>query len=327
MPENQFMLACIDLGSNSFHLLIAEWREGESQVVERFSNIVQLGAGVAIAGEISPAAFQRGMDCLQEFVQVMARYPIRQYWALGTNALRRARNAPEFLAGAAKIGLDVSVITGNQEAILVYAGVLSALPSSRVTRLVIDIGGGSTEVIIGQQENRFFTHSFSVGCVSWRDRFFSTIPDNIDALEKLLDSATAHAAEVFATLGSQTLSTQWSEAYASSGTAKMLATVCQESGYDDGSISVASLEALKPDVLAFASNPVALLPGLKDHRKDLLMPGWAVLRGLMQACSLQSLNFTPTALREGMLDFMMRNGTDTALLDTDTLPDITQTEL
>ncbi len=321
------MFACIDLGSNSFHLLIAEWQDGESQIVERFSNIVQLGEGVSITGEISPAAFRRGMDCLQEFAQVMARYPIGQYWALGTNALRLARNAPEFLAGAAEIGLEVSVITGNQEAILVYSGVLSALPHSQKNRLVIDIGGGSTEVIIGQQEKRFFTRSFPVGCVSWRDRFFSVIPDNPDALEQLLDRATAQAADAFAALGPQALKTPWDEAYASSGTAKMLAAVCQESGYGDGSISIASLEALKPDVLACASEPDLLLPGLKDRRKDLLMPGWAVLMGLMQACSLRSLNFSPTALREGMLDFMMRTGADTMLLEKDSLPDVTQTEL
>jgi exopolyphosphatase/pppGpp-phosphohydrolase len=89
------MYACIDLGSNSFHLLIAEWQDGKSQIVERFSHIVQLGEGVALSGEISPAAFKRGLDSLQEFVDVMSRYPITQYWALGTNALRLSRNASQ----------------------------------------------------------------------------------------------------------------------------------------------------------------------------------------------------------------------------------------
>lgn len=321
------MFACIDLGSNSFHLLIAEWQAGESQIVERFSNIVQLGEGVAITGEISAAAFQRGIDCLREFSLVMTRYPITQYWALGTNALRLARNAPEFLAEAAAIGVDVSVITGNQEAILVYTGVLSSLPHSGTSRLVIDIGGGSTEVIIGQQEKRLFTRSFPVGCVTWRDRFFSTVDDNGETLESLLDRATAQAAETFSALAPQALKLAWGEAYASSGTAKMLATVCLESGYGDGSITVASLEAIKPDVLACASDPDRLLPGLKDRRRDLLLPGWAVLMGLMQASTVRTLKFSPTALREGMLDFMMNKGADITLLEENALPDIIHTEL
>src|SRR5690606_4614800 len=121
------MYACIDLGSNSFHLLIAEWQDEQSQIVERFSHIVQLGEGVALTGEISPAAFARGLQSLREFCEVMSRYPIQQYWALGTNALRLARNAPDFIAAARELGIEVSVISGVQEAILVYLGVLSNL--------------------------------------------------------------------------------------------------------------------------------------------------------------------------------------------------------
>ncbi|MES3008355.1 MAG: hypothetical protein V4751_11355 [Pseudomonadota bacterium] len=320
------MYACIDLGSNSFHLLIAEWQDGRSQIVERFSSIVQLGEGVPLTGEISPAAFARGIDCLREFAAAMARHPVRRYWALGTNALRLARNAPEFLAQAKELGLDVSVISGYQEAILVYAGVLSGLPSSDATRMVIDIGGGSTEVIIGSGELRHVTQSLPIGCVSWRDRFFKPLPTDAAALEGLLATATAEAEKVFAGVRDDVLRYPCTEIYASSGTAKMLSLVCQQGGYtdSDGGITLAALQRLKADVIACAADPELLLPGLKDRRKDLLMPGWAVLTGLMQTFDLQHITFSPTALREGMLEFMMRKGTDTSLLDGDTLPRISR---
>lgn len=321
------MYACIDLGSNSFHLLIAQWQDGQSQIVERFSEIVQLGEGVPLTGEISAPAFARGIDCLEEFARVMGQYPVQQYWALGTNALRLARNAPEFLQRARELGLEVSVISGIQEAILVYAGVLSALPRTDTTRLVVDIGGGSTELIVGRLERRLTTQSLAVGCVSWRDRYFAELPKEPAALEALLDRATDEAGAVFAAVQKDIVRHPWSEVYASSGTAKMLAAVCQQKGYSAGEITIQALEALKSDVLACALDASLLLPGLKDRRKDLLMPGWAVLVGMMRTYGLQSLRFSPTALREGMLDYMMSNGTDTTLLGRDWLPEVNQTEL
>lgn len=321
------MYACIDLGSNSFHLLIAEWQDGKSQIVERFSHIVQLGEGVALTGEISPAAFTRGIDCLQEFADVMARYPIRQYWALGTNALRLSRNAPQFLEQARLLGLDVSVISGVQEAILVYLGVMSGLPRSEDARLVVDIGGGSTEVIIGVQDTRLVTRSLPIGCVSWRDQYFAKPAHSPSQLVRTLDDALDAAQAVFESIREECLQHPWAQAYASSGTAKMLAAICQMRGFPEGQITLKALLSLRADVLACAADPDALLPGLKDRRKDLLMPGWAVLVGLMRAYDIEQIQFSPTALREGMLHFMMQKGPDTAQLDRASLPQVTQTPL
>lgn len=321
------MYACMDLGSNSFHLLIAEWQDGRSQIVERFSNIVQLGEGVAVTGEISPAAFARGIQCLHEFEEVKSRYPVRQYWALGTNALRLARNAPLFLAEAKEIGLDVSVISGLQEAILVYLGVTSGLPASDAVRLVVDIGGGSTEVIIGRAETRLLTRSLPIGCVSWRDRFFAEQDCSPSQLVSTLDTAVEQAQAVFETIRAECQQFSWAEAYASSGTAKMLAAICQMRGFPEGQISLRALESLRPDILACVADSECLLPGLKDRRKDLLMPGWAVLVGLMRTYGIEVIRFSPTALREGMLDFMMRKGADAASLEREILPEVTHTAL
>jgi exopolyphosphatase/guanosine-5'-triphosphate,3'-diphosphate pyrophosphatase len=309
------MYACIDLGSNSFHLLIARWQDGRSEIVERFSHIVQLGEGVTLSGQISAAAFSRGIDSLREFVDVMSRYPIRQYWALGTNALRLARNAPEFLAAARELGLEVSVISGLQEAVLVYLGVMSGLPQTDEVRLVADIGGGSTEVIIGRQGARLVTRSLPIGCVSWRDRFFAPLADKPSLQSQILDDAVAEARKVFQGISADCLLHPWESAYASSGTAKMLAAILQMRGLPAGKITRHSLQALRADVLACAADPSALLPGLKDRRKDLLMPGWAVLMGMLEAFEIESIQFSPTALREGMLHFMIQNCPDTSRLD------------
>ena len=119
----------------------------------------------------------------------------------------------------------------------------------------------------------------------------------------------------------------WEQAYASSGTAKMLAAICQMRGFPEGQITLQALLSLRTDVLACAADPDALLPGLKDRRKDLLMPGWAVLVGLMRAYEIEQIQFSPTALREGMLHFMMQKGPDTAQLDRASLPQVTQTPL
>lgn len=322
------MYACIDLGSNSFHLLIAKWEDEQSQVVERFSHIVQLGEGVAQTGVISDAAFERGLESLRQFAEVMAKYPIKRYWALGTNALRSAANAPQFIAKAQEMGIDIAVISGEQEAILVYAGVLSGLPRNGATRLIIDIGGGSTEIVIGTRSNRLVTHSLAIGCVSWRDQYFSGDSFSRDALENRMDEAASAAEKIFSSIQDEVLSHTWSESVASSGTAKMLAAVCEQSGYSANGITRMALEDLRADVIACALDPDALLPGLKDKRKELLMPGWTVLTGLMRAYRIETISFSPTALREGMLDHMMHEESESSVsLEHDLLPDFIDPEI
>ena len=321
------MYACIDLGSNSFHLLIARWQDDRSEIVERFSNLVQLGEGVSLTGRISPAAFARGLACLLEFSEALTRHSVCKYWALGTNALRTADNAPEFIAEAAKLGVEISIISGLQEAVLVYSGVQSGLPRQDVIRLVADIGGGSTEIIVGRQERRLVTRSMAVGCVDWRDSYFSELAGSPAAIECQLDTAVKAAVDVFSAIREEVRSHSWSEVYASSGTAKMLALVGQACGYGGGDISRSMLQYMKRDVIACAAEPEVLLPGLKDRRKDLLLPGWAVMTGLMQALDIERIAFSPTALREGMLDFMMHKGNDTSLLERELLPEVSQTGL
>ena len=315
------MHACIDLGSNSFHLLIGEWDNGKIQIIERLSDKVQLGENVRGTGVISPQAFARGLSCLHRFKALMQAYPLEQYWALGTNTFRVTANANEFLTAASDIGIDISIISGVQEAVLIYAGVITSLPESNARRLVIDVGGGSTEVIIGRGHDRFFTESLPIGSVAWRDRFFAHCEKKKSVLKVQMDLGLQASKELFEKVGPGITKIGWDEAYASSGTMKMLANICTEHGYGEGVISRLALTELK-SILVSAIAKDKLLPGLKESRRDLLLPGWCVLLGLMESYDVDEIQFSTTALREGMLDFMVKNDKTMDAMRESDLPDV-----
>ena len=315
------MYACIDLGSNSFHLLIGEWEAGRIRIIERCSEKVQLGEGVGAAGVISAPAFERGLLCLQHFKTLMDQYPLQQYWALGTNTFRVTANAHEFLECASKIGLNISIISGVQEAVLIYAGVITALPLSDAHRLVIDIGGGSTEVIVGKKHARLLTESLAIGSVAWRDRFFSKPPASAPELEQRMEAAVTAAQRVFEGFSPAINKLGWTESYASSGTIKMLAAICESEDHAVGQIRLQVLRGLKTK-LATCIVRGTDLPAIKEHRRDLLLSGWSVLVGLMQSYGIEMINFSATALREGMLDFMMKNEKTLEAMAQSDLPEI-----
>jgi len=314
------MYACIDLGSNSFHLLIGEWVDGRIQIVERCSEKVQLGESVRASGIISDAAFQRGISCLTQFKSLMNQYPLERYWALGTNTFRVTRNANKFLESAAKTGIDISIISGVQEAVLIYAGVITELPVEDAHRLVIDIGGGSTEIIVGRKHRRLLTESMAIGSVAWRDRFFEQSFSTKIGLEQQLDVAVDAARQVFDTVAPGVAKAGWAEAYASSGTVKMLASICAFDGHIDH-IELSALQKIKPKIMASILDGVEL-GGLKERRRDLLLAGWSILVGLMQAYKIDSITFSATALREGMLDFMVKNKKTLGAMEKSGLPDV-----
>ena len=311
--------ACIDLGSNSFHLLIAQWAPERIEVIERCSERVQLGEGVRASGAISPAAFERGLDCLKRFDEILSRYTIERYWALGTNTFRVAGNAQEFINAADSLGIHISPITGTQEAVLIYAGVLSGLPKNHARRLVIDIGGGSTEVIVGHGSGQLLTESLAIGSVAWRDTYFGQAYSTEQSLAAAMDTALADARTLFSKVAPAVKLAGWDEAFAASGTIKMLASICEAHGFTAGQVSQEALLTLRE---AFADHALsgAELAGLKERRKDLLLAGWSVLLGVMQAYSIETITFSATALREGMLEFMMRNQQALRIMDNEAMP-------
>ena len=315
------MLACIDLGSNSFHLLIAEQRRGRIKIVERLSEKIQLGENIGSSANISQKAYQRGMACLHRFKLLMRQYPLRKYWALGTNTFRAADNADEFIHAAKTIGIDISIISGVQEAVLIYAGVITDLPTSVANRLVIDIGGGSTEVIVGENYDPVLTESLAIGSVSWRDRFFPKVRFSRAQLLSQIDEGTEEACNVFSAVAPGVARMGWEDAYASSGTVKMLTCICEAHGYGLRQIELKALHELK-EKMADCVATGRELPGLKERRRDLLLPGWCIMVGLMETYGIQKINFNPTALREGMLDFMIKNEKTLQAMESSDLPEV-----
>ena len=315
------MHACIDLGSNSFHILIGELTKGRVTIVERLSEKVQLGENVASTGNISQQAYQRGMACLHRFKLLMRQYPIENYWALGTNTFRQANNSAEFIKAAQKVGIDIAVITGIQEAILVYAGVISSLPVSDSRRLVIDVGGGSTEVVVGKQHETILTESLAVGSVAWRDKFFQTASFSRSRLLLQMERGAEEATKLFHGVAPAVSTSTWDQAYASSGTMKMLASICEEHGFGEKQISLEALKQLKEKMAEFVTTGEEF-PGLKERRRELLLPGWCIARGFMQAFGVTELNFSATALREGMLDFLVKNKKTVKILESANLPEV-----
>ncbi|GGG57924.1 hypothetical protein GCM10011403_14050 [Pseudohongiella nitratireducens] len=304
------MFACIDLGSNSFHLLIARQINGKHEIVERFSEKVQLGAGLMSNGLIQPDAFERGLACLKDFAAAMEAHPVKHIWAVGTNALRVAKNSADFLAAAAELGIDIDVVSGEEEAALVYTGVSSALPVLSESQLVVDIGGGSTEVVIGRGMQRDAVFSLPIGCVSWRDKWFADVAHDAHSVTAQLSAASEDARQVFGQAAEQLSGKRWLSVRASSGTAKMLSQICtaRESGNSSAEgVSLDTLQSLQGDVVRTAIDPEYELPGLKPSRRELVLPGWSVLLGFMQAFHVETLAFSPAALREGML-YYMREG-------------------
>ena len=291
------MLAALDLGSNSFHLLIAERDEDAFRIVERFSEKVQLGEGVASTGRISDAAMARAKDCLQDFREALDRHEITAMRVVGTKTFRTATNVAALLLHAEQLGLGIEIISGEREAELIYRGVSFALPADDEIRLVVDIGGGSTEFAMGVNQKPFLLRSLSIGCVSWRDRFFGSGKTDKDDFKTAVVAAREH---IYMHRHELT-AVSWKQVYGSSGTAKMLATIARESGYSDGLLTPEVLKDIRDAALAFDKVSEIELPGLKPTRQSVLLPGLAIMTAVMRELGINRMFHSKTALREGLL--------------------------
>lgn len=307
------MYACLDLGSNSFHLLIARYDEGRLCIIERFSRKVQLGEGVALDGKLGENAVERGLECLRHFREVIDAHPVTCLWSVGTNALRMANNSGFFLRQARELGFDIEVIDGEKEGALVYAGVTSDMPEASVRRLVVDIGGGSTEVILGRGGCHEDVRSLPLGCISWRDRYFRDLDASSTdmMINHALLSARSAAAGVMENAGEDINGNPWrvDEVLASSGTAKMLSLIATAWGKPAGTVSREGLETLFNGgfLHRVVQEPEWSMPGLKPARRDLLLPGWALMTAFMSIFDVSVLQFSRSALREGMLTIMRQH--------------------
>ena len=294
-------LAAIDLGSNSFHLLVVQVQNEQWQVVARHSDKVQLAAGLDATHHLDEAAIQRALSSLSRSLPLLEDVDRRYLRVVGTSALRTAHNRGAFIARAeALLGCRVEVISGDEEARLIYLGAAQALDEGG-QRLVIDIGGGSTEFIIGDRLQPLITRSLDVGCVTHTQRYFT---------DGVLNEARMRQAEVevlrqlerirpaYRQLG-------WYETLGTSGTIKATATVLANDGDPSVPITHTGLQTLRQGVIACGHLDQVALPGLKPDRSEIFPAGIAILTAIFESFELNTLRYADGALREGILHDML----------------------
>jgi exopolyphosphatase/guanosine-5'-triphosphate,3'-diphosphate pyrophosphatase len=293
------LLAAIDMGSNSFHLAIARVDHGEVKKVASMSEKVQLAAGLDENNYLSEAAQQRGLACLSRFVGRLSAVPINRLRFVATNALRQAENGNEFIQKAAEIlPKPIEIIAGREEARLIYLGVSHTMVNGG-RRLVIDIGGGSTEFIIGEAFEPIMTESLQMGCVAYTKAYF---PDG-EISEKIFERAVVAARKEISAIANAYLSTGWDTVVGSSGTIKACRQILLHMGLSDEqqNITVQGLNKLKERLLSFRHITEIDFEGLRDDRRAVLPAGLAILTAVFDVLAINSLAYSDGALREGVM--------------------------
>jgi exopolyphosphatase/guanosine-5'-triphosphate,3'-diphosphate pyrophosphatase len=292
------VLAAIDMGSNSFHMVVARLVHGEIRTLEKMGEKVQLGAGLDEANNLTPEAQERGLSCLRRFAQRLNGMPPSAVQIVGTNALRVARNAHIFMDQAEEVlGYPVEIIAGREEARLIYLGVSHTLSDDCGRRLVIDIGGGSTEFIIGQRFEPEVLESLHMGCVSFRNRYF---PDG-KITRRQMDKAVTHAEQELLNIRRHFRSVGWQSAVGSSGSIKAISSVLANLKISDGTITKAGMQELRRRLVDMGKTEKLDDLGVRADRQSIFPAGFAILMAAFQSLGIEEMEFADGALREGLL--------------------------
>jgi exopolyphosphatase/guanosine-5'-triphosphate,3'-diphosphate pyrophosphatase len=295
--RQQPILAAVDLGSNSFRLQVARVEGDQLYMLDGLREPVRLAAGLTADKYLDAEAQQRALAALGRFAERLRDLPREAVRVVGTNSLRVAKNAADFIPQAEHtLGFPIEVIAGREEARLIYLGVAHGLPQSKHNRLVIDIGGGSTEFIIGNGLTPLKLESLYMGCVSFSSRFF---PDGKITKQNLKQ------AELAARIELQTIVAdykgQWQHALGSSGTAKTIAEILELNGYSKGGITREGLDKLRAHLLNAGDVHKLNLQGLRPDRIPTLAGGFAIMYAAFCELDITHMDTALGALREGVL--------------------------
>jgi exopolyphosphatase/guanosine-5'-triphosphate,3'-diphosphate pyrophosphatase len=297
MPSHD-TLAAVDLGSNSFHLEIGRVVDGQIYPLDAVREVVRLGGGLTADKRIDRATQARALESLARLAERLRGFPRGKVRAVGTNALRVAKNAGSFLREARQVlGFPIEVISGREEARLIYLGVAHALPAAEHRRLVVDVGGGSTEFIIGAGFEPRLTESLYMGCVSYSLKYF---PDG------RIDKARMKAAELaarqeLAGIVRAYRAAGWDEAVGSSGTARSLGNILRENGFAAEGLTREGLERLRSLLLKHEKADPQRIAGLRPNRAPVLPGGLAIMGALFDELGVEAMKVSDAALRHGVL--------------------------
>ncbi len=314
------MLAAVDLGSNSFRLQVGRVVGDQIYPLDSLREPVRLAAGLTPDKLLDEASQQRAVACLRRFGERLRSLPVEAVRAVGTNSLRVAKNAPAFLKRAQiALGFPIEVVAGREEARLIYLGVTHSLPFSSSRRLVVDIGGGSTEFIIGQGFEPLRLESLYMGCVSFSVKYFPDGRITKGALKRAELAARAEVEAIAADFGPE----DWEEAVGSSGTAAVLAEMLELNGFSDSGITAEGLDRLRHHLLSMGHTDRLVLAGIKPDRAQVLAGGFAIMAAIFAELGVRRMTLSSGAMRQGILyDLLgrvhrhdMRDATVTAFME------------
>ena len=301
-------LAALDLGSNSFHMVVAQRVLGQLRVVDRLRETVRMAEGLDKAGRLAPESQARALDCLSRFGQRIAELPPHHVRAIATNTVRQLRAPTSFLQPAEQaLGHAIEVVNGREEARLIYLGVAHAQPPKPGSlRLVVDIGGGSTECIIGRGFDAIERESLQVGCIATTRRFFG----NGKLSKKKWREAVIEVGAEFQQFANAYRALGWNEAIGASGTCKAIGEICAAMKLTKGAVTAEALPQVRDRLLQAESIAAIQLPGLSDERRPIIAGGVLVLEAAFSALGLARMAVSKAAMREGVLYDMLGRGSE-----------------
>lgn len=290
--------AAVDLGSNSFHLVISRYERGEFTVLDRQKEVVRLAAGLDSENRLSDDVAERALLCLTQFSQLLRNLPPENIRAVGTNALRRLQSKNKFLERAeTALGHSIEIIAGREEARLIYLGVSKWSARGDESRLVIDIGGGSTEIIAGKGDTALCRESLEVGCVVLTKEFFS----DGKMTQKRFDKAILAAELAIQPVVSEFRIHGWSQVIGCSGTMKSMALALLDGGLSKDGVHSAGLQTLLSQAIEAGHIDKLNLPGVSKDRMPVFAGGLSILIALFALFNIRDMSVSDIALREGVL--------------------------
>ncbi len=295
--------AAIDLGSNSFHMVVAEPEGRSIRIIDSLRVPVRLGAGLDEKKRLKAETRQVALDALGQFAQRLRGVPLKQIRIVGTNTLRRAKESQSFMEQAyAILGKRIDIISGREEARLIFSAVSHTAHDSDTSRLVLDIGGGSTELIIGRGYKPEVLESINIGCVSFTSQFFSVKngkPRKCSAAN--IKKASLQAQMELQPIAKEYLETGWSEVTGCSGTIKAVSRMLSELNITDGDITRTGVRELI-QAIDSAGGPEKLnLSTISSDRSAVICGGIAIVHAIMKTLKIKSMQASTVALREGII--------------------------
>jgi exopolyphosphatase / guanosine-5'-triphosphate,3'-diphosphate pyrophosphatase len=295
-------VAAVDLGSNSFHMIVCSLADGKLQTVDRLKEMVRLAAGLDKKNILDQETQKRALACLERFGQRIRDFPHESVRAVGTNTLRNAKNAQQFIDKAEKaLNHPIHIISGVEEARLIYQGVAHSVGSTADLRLVVDIGGGSTEYIIGKEDTPKKKESISMGCVSMSHRFFGQGQLSKNDFNK----AILFADQQLEPFQKKFHRKHWDQAIGSSGTLRSIDKVLQAKGWSNNGITMSGLEHLVAHIKQCGHVNELNLPDLDMERLPVFPGGVAIAYATFKNLDIEQMSVADGALREGLIQDLL----------------------